>query len=167
MTTGQTIAWRAWVGALALVLFGFALGVGTMAYVGIRQLRESVNNPQQPPHVVADRALGRIKNNLRKELDLTPEEFNRVQILIDESAANLRSIRRSSMQDSRAEMQRVIKAIAEELPPEKRKEFRQLMLKRLQQGGPRGPGGAERPERPGGPRERPKEEKEAPASEGK
>jgi hypothetical protein len=154
----KNISWRAWLAALALVVFGFALGVGATTYVGLKRLRENLNNPANA-RLIADRALERIHRNITEELKLTPEESAQLKTTLATGAANLRTIRQRSLRESRAEIDRLVKQISEELPQEKRAVFRRHLAKQLmwlnnprREGppppGPGGPGpgpGGERP----------------------
>lgn len=126
----KNISWKAWLGALALVVFGAALGAVGTTYIGVRKLRENLNNPGAA-RVLADRALMRIQKNLTKELDLTPEERKQLEATLAESAANLRTLRQQNMRESRAELVRVVRQIADELPPEKRAAFRRHVAKQM------------------------------------
>jgi hypothetical protein len=156
----KPVAWRAWLGALALIVFGFGLGVAATTYVGMKKLRENLNNPAAA-RVIADRALERIHRNITEELALSPEESARLQERLATGAANLRAVRQRSVRESRAEIERLIKQIAEDLPAEKRVIFRRHLAKQLnwlnnprREGPPPPPGGGPGkgpgPERPKG-----------------
>ncbi|WP_438480947.1 hypothetical protein [Oleiharenicola lentus] len=127
--------WRAWIAAAAMVIIGFALGVGSTIYFGGNKVRDLLGNP--PPNRPAverplmERALMGIEKNLTEKLDLTPEEAARVQATLKEAGANLRALRQQSSRDSRAEIDRAVKKITEELPQEKRAEFRRHLANRL------------------------------------
>lgn len=128
--------WKAWVGALALVVFGFAVGVGVTAFVGVKRLRDAISEP--PPARVGggggerDRALARIHENLTEELDLTPEETARLEAVLKQSAENLRALRQEGGRKMRAELERTVKEIGEILPPEKREAYRKHVDKRFE-----------------------------------
>jgi len=124
-------SWRVAVGVLALIVFGFALGVGFTTWLGMRRVRAFINDPTSV-RTMGDRGLGRIRNHLVDELGLTPEEKARVEAILDKSATTMRTMRRENMRAVRGEIHRAMREIADSLPPEKREKLQQQLAKRFQ-----------------------------------
>lgn len=121
--------WRAWMIALAIFVFGTAVGAATMAGFGLRAFRRAMQAPETRAGF-ADRAATRMGADLKKNLDLTPDQAAEIQAILDQSAANMRAIRVRSAAQARAELRESTARIARTLPPEKRAEFFRLIARR-------------------------------------
>lgn len=123
--------WKAWVAALALFVSGIGVGGAVTAWVGLRDVREGVRG-NGPGRGMGQRAVETIRRDLTRELELTAEESARVQVILDQSAARIRLLRLQAARQAAGELRASARQIAEELPPEKRAEFRRIMAKRFQ-----------------------------------
>lgn len=122
---------RAWLVAGAIFISGVAVGGAGMAWMGMRLLRQALQTPASAPGP-ADRAATRIGDDLTRTLRLTPEESDRVQAILDQSAARLKNLRVQVAADARNELRTSTEKIAAELPPEKRPEFYRLIARRYE-----------------------------------
>lgn len=122
--------WRGWIVAAAIFVLGFAAGCACTLWIGGRIVRHRLIAPPETPSL-AERAASRIGADLTKNLDLTPEQSKRVQAILDQTAARLKEVRIHARQDAVAEFRNATSRIANELPPDKRREFRQMIIQRL------------------------------------
>ncbi|ACB75589.1 hypothetical protein [Opitutus terrae] len=137
------IRWRGWLIAAVIFVLGVVVGGASVTWLGARAVRRSLQGGPGAPAGLAERAAVRIGADLRKNLQLTPDEAQRVQAILDESAANLRTMRREALRNARAELRSSMRRIAAELPPEKRAQFREIMVRRFERLGLRTPAGPE------------------------
>ncbi|PTY08711.1 hypothetical protein DB347_03820 [Opitutaceae bacterium EW11] len=121
--------WRGWLVALAIFILGTAVGATVMASFGIRAFRRAMQAPEARIGF-ADRAAARMGADLKTHLNLTPEEAEQVQALLNESARNMRALRVRMAAQAAAELRASTARIAASLPPEKRPEFYRLIAKR-------------------------------------
>ena len=128
------VRWRGWLVAGAIFVLGFAAGGATMAFAGMRWVRQTLRVPAEEPGR-ADRIAARIGADLTKELKLTAEESARVQAALDQSAANFKALRVQTALRAAAELRAATDRIAAALPPEKRAEFRALSARRFERFG--------------------------------
>lgn len=131
--------WRGWLIAAAIFVLGVVVGGASVTWLGARVVRRSLQGGPGTPAGFAERAAVRIGADLRKNLQLTPDEAQRVQAILDESAANLRTMRREALQNARVELRSSMRRIAAELPPEKRAQFREIVARRYERLGLRTP----------------------------
>lgn len=137
------IRWRGWLMAAVIFVLGIAVGGASVTWLGARAVRRSLHGGPNAPAGLAERAAVRIGADLKKNLELTPDEARRVQAILDESAANLRTMRREALRNAWIELRKSTRQVAAELPPEKRDEFRRIILRRYERLGMRAPAGGE------------------------
>ncbi len=144
MTPAHPPRWRGWLVACAIFLLGLAVGGTGTVVIGLHLFRQAIRNgPENRP--LADRAAARIGADLTEALQLTPAEAERVQTLLNESAANLKAVRVQATTQAAAELRASTEKIAATLPPEKRPEFHRIIQRRFERLGLPAPG-------PGAPR---------------
>lgn len=123
--------WRGWLVAVAIFLLGIAVGGTGMAWVGVRIVRQALQSPTGE-RGAADRAAKRIGADLTKRLELTPEMSARVQVILAESASNLKAVRAKAVAEAAIELRVATERIAAELPPEKHAAFYRVIARRYQ-----------------------------------
>ena len=128
MTPSRT---RAWIVALAIFVFGVAVGGAGSAWVGLRYFRRLMVSPSTAPGF-ADRAAERIGADLTRSLELTPRESVQVQAVLDQTAGRVKQIRVDATRTAIVEFRRATLKIAVMLPPEKRAEFYEVIGKRYE-----------------------------------
>lgn len=123
--------WRGWLVAAAIFLLGLAVGgAGTMA-LGVRAFRKAMQSPGSV-RGLAERAATRIGADLTESLQLTPEQSARVQVILDDSAANMKAVRARAAMEAVAELRESTARIAAALPPEKHAEFYRVIARRFE-----------------------------------
>jgi hypothetical protein len=123
--------WRGWVVATAIFVLGVAVGAAGMTWVGIRRIRHALAAPASA-YGAADRTAARIGANLTDALALTPEQSARMQASLDRAAVRMKGVRVRAALQARVELRAALDEIAQELPPEKRAEFRRLVARRYE-----------------------------------
>jgi len=123
--------WRGWLVAAAIFVLGVAVGAAGMTWIGVRRIRQVLASPPGT-YGLADRAAARIGANLTDSLDLTPEQSARVQAILERAAGRLKVVRLRAAGQARAELREAVEQIANELPPEKRVEFRRILARRYE-----------------------------------
>jgi hypothetical protein len=123
--------WRGWLAAVAIFVFGAAIGCAGTMWFGVRALRQSLQAPIGS-RGIADRAAERIGAELTKKLQLTPAESARVRAILDESAGRLKALRGQVALQAIAELRASNEKIAAELPPEKRAEYYRIVAQRYE-----------------------------------
>lgn len=137
---------RAWLAAAGIFLLGIGVGVTLTVVVGARQLRRTLENPEQRP-AMADRAAERVGRELARELELTAEETALVKAELATAAVAVRRARVRALAEVAREFRGAVQRIGEGLPPEKRDAFERLARERLRRVGLGAlPGGVRRPE---------------------
>lgn len=125
------IRWRGWLVAALIFALGLAVGSAGTALWGVRYLRRALQASTQTSGP-ADRAAARIGAELKAELALTPEEAERVQAILNESAGNLKSVRARAALQAGAELRAATRRIAAALPPEKQAGLHRIIARRYQ-----------------------------------
>lgn len=125
------IGWRGWLVAFAIFGLGLAVGVSGTVVVGKRMLRQMLVAPADATGP-ADRAAARIAAELNTSLKLTPDEAQRVQQILEDSARTLKTIRRRAALAAGLELRSSAGRIAVVLPPDKRAEFYRLIAQRYE-----------------------------------
>jgi hypothetical protein len=120
--------WRGWLVAAGIMLLGITLGAAGMAWAGTRIFREALQTAGE--RGFADRAASRIGADLTSSLNLTPDESARIQVILKQSASNLKQVRTQAAAQAFAELRATSQRIAAELPPDKREEYQKLIAKR-------------------------------------
>ena len=136
----MTRALKLWGAVALLVVFG--AGVATGLYAGARHHKRSVFKHQRP-------FMGeRMREHLRRELELTPEQSAQVGPILERTATQLDSIRQETQQRIAETMNTSHEEIAPLLRPEQRErlsEIRERHTRRMQRRhfrrhhGPHGP----------------------------
>jgi hypothetical protein len=132
--SSNPVRWHAWLGAIVIFLLGLTVGVVGTVLVGVRVVRRSVRTPMVAGGL-ADRAVGRVARQLTDELQLTPAEAERVRADLEQAAANLRTVRQRGAQDARQEFRAAMLRIGQDLPPEKRQQYREYLRRRFVRAG--------------------------------
>ncbi len=127
------VRWHAWLGAAAIFCLGLTVGVVGTVFVGARAIRRALRNP--PALTLADRATARMGRELARELQLTPEQAARVNADLAEVAAGIRAARMRTMQEMRQEVRAGMVRIGQDLPPEKRPQYREYLRRRFLRAG--------------------------------
>lgn len=109
-----------WKLAIAFLLV-FVAGVTSGGFISIHHLRRHFLGP---PHsgAVGDR----MREHLRRALDLTPEQAAKINPIVDATSAKLEAIRVETAQRVRAAMEESEQQIAPELSPEQQKKLEKL-----------------------------------------
>lgn len=128
---------NAWKVILAtLVIYSAGLITGGLL---VRQGRPFMPPPQRPPFTPREEPFAshpmlqeRFLEQMRVRLDLTPEQFARLKTIFAESRERTRIITDLVRPEMQAEIQHVRKRIHDELTPEQRRRFEELMRNRRQ-----------------------------------
>lgn len=135
----MTRALKWWLALALVVVFGAGLATGLFA--GARHHKRSVFKERRP-------FMGeRMREHLRRELDLTPEQSAKIAPILDRTAAQLDTIREETQQRISDTMNTSHQEIAPLLNPEQRERLSQIrerhvrMMRRRAFGRPRGPHG--------------------------
>ena len=137
---------KSWQVCLVLTAI-FAAGGVSGGLVAYRVARRNLPGPP-PPEVWVPRQFERFA----RVLDLTPEQRQHIQPILEKNIEELADLRRQSMRTSREILDRMDAAIATELTPEQRVKFERIVKerrenwRRIQERG--GRGGRERPGEP-------------------
>ena len=126
--------WHAWLGAIVIFLLGLTVGVLGTVVVGVRAVRRNLLTPPTAPGF-ADRAAGRIARQLADELQLTPDQAERVRADFAQAAANIRAVRGRALREVRQEVWAAVVRAGQDLPPDKREQYRARMRKRFARAG--------------------------------
>lgn len=113
----STLKWKL---ALASLLV-FAAGITTGGLLSTMHMRHHFLGPPQSGEIE-----GRMREHLRRALDLTPEQFAKIGPIIDGTSAKLEAIRVETAQRIRSAMEESEKQIAPELTPEQEKKLQKL-----------------------------------------
>ena len=109
-----------WKLAVAFLLV-FVAGVTSGGFISIHHLRRHFLGP---PH---SGAVGeRMREHLRRALDLTPEQAAKINPIVDATSTKLEAIRVETAQRVRAAMDESERQIAPELSPEQQKKLQKL-----------------------------------------
>jgi Spy/CpxP family protein refolding chaperone len=118
-----------WKLAFAFLLV-FIAGVTTGGLFGVHHLKRHFLGP---PH--SGDVAGRMREHLRRSLDLTAEQENKIQPIVEATTAKLEAIRVETAERVRAVMEESKRQIAPELNPEQQtklekleKEHRKLLI---------------------------------------
>lgn len=131
-------SWRAWLLAAGFLVLGAAIGGAAVTMIGIRKFRQTLRDPSAGPGL-AERAVERIGSDLTQSLSLTPEQSARVKERLGVSAGKMRALRMEFVQNARDEIRAALRDIARDLPPDKRAEFRRLVIRRYEKLGLQAP----------------------------
>ena len=111
-----------WKLAFALLLV-FAAGVTTGALLSTLRVRHHFLGP---PH--SGEVGDRMREHLRRALDLTPEQAAKIAPIVDSTSAKLEAIRIETAQRVRSAMEESERQISPELSPEQQKKLQKLKL---------------------------------------
>ena len=111
-----------WKLAFALLLV-FAAGVTTGALLSTLHVRHHFLGP---PH--SGEVGDRMREHLRRALDLTPEQAAKIAPIVDATSAKLEAIRIETAQRVRSTMEESERQISPELSPEQQKKLQKLKL---------------------------------------
>lgn len=94
-----------------------------------RRSAAAANRTNSPPVSVSPQQLMRLEflRSVRKDLDLTPEQHERIEKIIHEGQEKSRKLWDSVAPEMRKELQSVNEKIRAELSPEQRRRFEQLL----------------------------------------
>ena len=106
---------------IAGFLLVFVAGGITGAFVGGSYIRYHFFELHHP-----ERIGGRMKERLRSELNLTPEQLTKISPIIDKTSAQLRDIRRDTGQRVRGILADAHRQMATELTDEQRQKLKQI-----------------------------------------
>ncbi len=143
----NTFRWQAWLAAVAIFVFGLAVGTAGMAVFGIRAIERNLEATPQPPAQMMDQATARIAGQLRRDLDLDDDAEARVRAELRRVAVTIRRLRMESNRELQTEMRAAAARIAAELPSEKRAQLEGRIFQQLRRFGMDGA----QPLRPPGP----------------
>ena len=135
-----------------LVIYSAGLITGSLLVRHRLPPRPAVTQPQpQGPGPMPFFLQQRFLERMRVELDLTPEQFGRLDRVLAESRERMRIIHELVRPEMQAEIRNTREQIVAELTPSQRRHFEELMRSRPnREPFPGGPG-------PGGPGQRPRE----------
>jgi Spy/CpxP family protein refolding chaperone len=111
-----------WKLAFALLLV-FAAGITTGGLFSALHVRRHFLGPPESGEVSS-----RMREHLRRALDLTPEQAAKISPIVDATSAKLEAIRVETAQRVRAVMEESEKQISPELSPEQQKKMQALKL---------------------------------------
>ena len=111
-----------WKLAFALLLV-FVAGVTTGGLLSTLHVRHHFLGP---PH--SGDVAGRMREHLRRALDLTPEQAAKIAPIVDATSAKLEAIRVETAQRVRSAMEESERQISPELSPEQQKKLQKLKL---------------------------------------
>lgn len=112
--------WQAWMAAVAIFVFGVAVGTAATALLGLRSVKRTLAAPMQAPAQVIERATARVAQQLTNELQLDEQAEAKIRNELRRAAANIRRLRLESYREMQAEVRSAAARIAAELPPEQR-----------------------------------------------
>ncbi len=107
---------------IAGFLFVFAAGGLTGVFVGIHACHHFLGRPYS--HGLPDR----MREHLKRELELTPEQLSKISPLIDATSSKLEAIRSETAQRVRETLEESHRQIAPELTPEQREKLKKIEL---------------------------------------
>jgi Spy/CpxP family protein refolding chaperone len=110
-----------WKLAFAFLLV-FVAGAATGVFFGVHQLRHHVI--LGPPH--SGDVDGRMREHLRRELELTAEQEKKIAPIVDATSAKLETIRVETAERVRAVMEESKKQVAPLLTPEQQQKLEKL-----------------------------------------
>lgn len=120
--------------AILLLLFVFLLGnltgIGGASALMLKRLQSNFRNPATA-NGPATKFLDRTEKNLADNLDLTPDERERVHREFQVTRERLAAVRARMVGELRWEARDSIRRIAREIPEEKRQQFRERAIRRL------------------------------------
>ena len=115
----STLKWKL-VFALLLV---FVAGVPTGGLLSTLHMRHHFLGP---PH--SGEVAGRMREHLRRALDLTPEQAAKIAPIVDSTSAKLEAIRIETAQRVRSVMEESERQVSPELSPDQQKKLQKLKL---------------------------------------
>lgn len=144
--------WQAWLAALAIFVFGLAVGTAGTALLGLRSVKRTLASPS-PAHAPAqaiERATARVAQQLSNELQLDEETEAKIHAELRRAAANIRRLRFENHRELQAEVRATAGRIAAQLPPEERDRMEARIIQHLRRVGLEpGPAPSGRPRQPG------------------
>lgn len=126
---------QAWLAALALFVFGVAVGTAATALLGLRSVKRAMSAPPQTQAQLVERATARVARQLAQELDLDSTVEDRIRAELRQSAGNLRRLRVENLRAMQAEVRAAAVRIAAELPPEQRERMENRIAQHLRRVG--------------------------------
>ncbi len=144
--------WQAWLAALAIFVFGVAVGTAGTALLGLRSVKRTLASPSpalSPPQAV-ERATARVAQQLSRELELDEETEAKVRAELRKAAANIRRLRVENHRELQAEVRATASRIAAQLPPAERARMEARIVQHLRRVGlESGPAPSAPPRKPG------------------
>lgn len=134
----NALRWRGWLVAAMVFVLGVAVGAAGTVWLGTRAIRRVLQAPLSATGP-ADRAVARIGADLTRSLELTPDQSERVQVILEQSAVRMKAIRAGALLRAGAELRTTTDRIAAELPPEKHEELYRVIARRYERLGLRPP----------------------------
>lgn len=122
---------RVWLVAIAIFIFGTAVGSSLTAWFGIQRIKQNIRNPSVATGF-GERAANRMGDDLVSALQLTPEEEAQIRTQLGQMSTQLRQLRRRANLDAAAELRNTMSRIAASLPPEKRGKLREVVRRRYE-----------------------------------
>jgi len=129
--------WQAWLAALAIFVFGVAVGTAGTALLGLRSVKRTLASPPPAfaPAQVIERATARVAQQLSRELELDEETESRIRAELRQAAANIRRLRVENYRELQAEVRATASRIAAQLPPEERARMEARIVQHLRRVG--------------------------------
>lgn len=142
--------WQAWLAALAIFVFGVAVGTAGTALLGLRSVKRVLAAPQQspPPAQLLERATARVAQQLSRDLELDEKTEADIRAELRRAAVSIRRLRIENYRALQAEARATATRIAAQVPPEHRERVEARILLHLRRVGlepapsppPRNPG---------------------------
>lgn len=130
--------WKGILAALAIFVLGCAFG-GTVAVVaGARIIRHRLQMPVTE-RGLADRLVEQLGADLSRELALDARESDKVRVVLQQSALNMKKLRLQLTEGAARELDDCAARLAAALPPEKHARLYQMLAKRYQRLGVHAP----------------------------
>ncbi len=126
---------QAWLAAIALFVFGVAVGTAGTALLGLRSVKRAMSAPVQTQAQVVERATARVAQQLTRELELDEAAEARIRTELRRAALNIRRLRADHIRAMQTEIRSAAGRIAAELPPEQRERMENRIAQHLRRVG--------------------------------
>lgn len=142
--------WQAWLAALAIFVFGVAVGTAGTALLGLRSVKRALAAPPQTqqPGPLIENATARVARQISKDLSLDPQAEEQIRTELRRASMNIRRLRIENYRAMQAEVRATANRIAAQVPPEQRSRVETRIFQHLRRVGlepapaasPRSPG---------------------------
>jgi hypothetical protein len=129
--------WQAWLAALAIFVFGVAVGTAGTALLGLRSVKRVLATPPQaqPPAQLIERATARVAQQLSRDLELDDETEANIRAELRRAATAIRRLRVENYRALQTEVRSTATRISAQVPPEQRERVEARVIQHLRRVG--------------------------------